>query len=73
MPLSQQDVQHLGHLAFLLAACQVMELVRIPDEVVKIALTRELPGQAELDSIVGDKDFSSAFENKETASEAIKH
>ena len=43
------------------------------DEVVKIALTRELPGQAELDSIVGDKDFSSAFENKETASEAIKH
>ncbi|OGL45527.1 MAG: endopeptidase La, partial [Candidatus Schekmanbacteria bacterium RBG_16_38_10] len=29
------------------------------DEVVKIALIRELPGHAELDSIVGDKDFSS--------------
>ena len=43
------------------------------DEVVKIALTRELPGIAELDLIVGDKDFSSVFENKSTTSETVKH
>ena len=43
------------------------------DEVVKIALIRELPGHAELDSIVGDKDFSSAFENKSSPSEPVKH
>jgi len=45
------------------------------DEVLKIALTQPLPGHAELDAIVGDKDFSSVsgYNEKSPTSEPVKH
>ena len=43
------------------------------DEVLKIALMHPLPGHAELDAIVGDKDFSSVYDEKAPTSEPVKH